>query len=212
MSRKWGDPELDRSQSALDQFHSALEVYDKERGGTATASEKQALWQAIMQKAVDTLRASYRPERITTLFVGESPPINGTFFYDGHNHLMVRYMREAIDSALPGEGDFLDGFRAHGWFLDDLVLTPVNHLDDRQHIAAHLEARDSLTQRIAQYRPRAIVILLKKVERIVRDAAAAAGSTAPIFAVPFPGNGQQRKFLADMRDVVSVLPKCETAR
>jgi hypothetical protein len=68
MSRKWGDPELDRSQSALDQFHSALEVYDKEPGGTATASEKQALWQAIMQKAVDTLRDSYCPERITTLF------------------------------------------------------------------------------------------------------------------------------------------------
>src|SRR6516162_7152522 len=100
MSRKWGDPELDRSQFALDQFHSALEVYDKERGGRATA-----FWQAKMQKAVDTLRDSYCPERITTLFVGESPPINGRFFYDGNNSLL-KFMRQAIEfeSALPGEG------------------------------------------------------------------------------------------------------------
>jgi hypothetical protein len=97
MSRKWGDPELDRSQFALDQFRSALEVYEKER---------QALWQAIMQEPVDTLRASYRPERITTLFVGESPPINGTFFYDGDNS-MVNYMQKAVESVLPGEGAFL---------------------------------------------------------------------------------------------------------
>src|SRR6516165_1358636 len=134
MSRKWGDPELDRSQFALDQFHSALEklteqiVKDKERGGTATAADvKLALWQAIMQEPVDTLRACYRPERITTLFVGESPPISGRFFYDGNNSLLT-YMSKAIESALPGEGNFLNRFRDNGWYLNDLVLTPVNQL------------------------------------------------------------------------------------
>jgi hypothetical protein len=32
MSRKWGDPELDRSQFALGQFHSALEKLTEEIG------------------------------------------------------------------------------------------------------------------------------------------------------------------------------------
>jgi hypothetical protein len=60
----------------------------------------------LTAEEVEALRASYRPERITTLFVGESAPINGTFSYDGDNS-MVRHMRQAVDSALPGEGDFL---------------------------------------------------------------------------------------------------------
>jgi hypothetical protein len=50
---------------------------------------------------VEVQRASYRPNRITTLFVGESARVNGTFFYDG-NSLMVRYMRRAVETVLPG--------------------------------------------------------------------------------------------------------------
>ena len=137
MSRKWGDPELDRSQFALGQFHSALK---KLRGGTATAADiRLARWQAIMQEPVETLRACYRPERIKTLFVGESPPINGRFFYDGNNPLLT-FMSEAIESALPGEGNFLNRFRENGWYLDDLVLTPVNHLKPAPRRAAWREA------------------------------------------------------------------------
>ncbi|WP_038976047.1 hypothetical protein [Bradyrhizobium japonicum] len=58
--------------------------------------------------ATEALRASFRPDEITTLFVGESAPINGTFFYDG-NSLMLRYMQRAVEAAIPDEGDFLHG-------------------------------------------------------------------------------------------------------
>src|SRR5229473_704723 len=44
-------------------------------------------------EAVEATRARFRPERITTLFVGESAP----------------------DS-----GDFFTRFKAYGWYLDDL--------------------------------------------------------------------------------------------
>jgi hypothetical protein len=141
-----------------------------------------------MQEPVDTLRALYRPERITTLFVGESAPINGTFFYDGKNP-MLTFMRQAVESALPGEGDFLNRFRESGWYLDDLVLTPVNHLKPAPRRAAWREARDGLASRIAEYKPLVIVVLLKGIEPIVREAAVAAGSTATIYKVPFPGMG-----------------------
>jgi hypothetical protein len=70
------------------------------------------------------------------------------------------------------------------------------------------EARDSLAIRIAEYQPLAIVVLLKKIEPIVRDAKKAAGSTATIYSVAFPGNGHQGKFLDQMRDIVPLLPKC----
>jgi tetratricopeptide (TPR) repeat protein len=204
MSRKWGGPELDRSQFALDQFHSALK---KLRGGTATAADiRLARWQAIMQEPVETLRACYRPERIKTLFVGESPPINGRFFYDGNNPLLT-FMSEAIESALPGEGNFLNRFRENGWYLDDLVLTPVNHLPDAERKAAWRDAQDNLAKRIAEYRPDAIVVLLKnkKFQRVVKDAVAEVVSTDNIHAVPFPGMGNLPKFRTAMLDIVESL-------
>jgi hypothetical protein len=44
---------------------------------------------------VEVRRERYRPERITTLFVGESAPASGAFFYYG-NSAMARYMQECM--------------------------------------------------------------------------------------------------------------------
>ena len=43
---------------------------------------------------VEVTRARYRPDRITTLFVGESAPASGAFFYHGDS-AMLRYMQQA---------------------------------------------------------------------------------------------------------------------
>jgi hypothetical protein len=67
-----------------------------------------------------------------TLFVGESAPDSGAFFYYG-NTALSRHMDAAMKAAgLVGNGDFLERFKAYGWYLDDLVLTPVNHLPKSQ--------------------------------------------------------------------------------
>ena len=80
---------------------------------------------------VEVTRAGFRPDRITTLFVGESAPASGAFFYHGDN-AMLRYMQRATEAALGVEsGKFFDRFKASGWFLDDLVLTPVNAPPER---------------------------------------------------------------------------------
>ena len=50
-------------------------------------------------EAVEATRTRFRPERITTLFVGESAPASGDFFYYG-NTAMLRYMREAVEDSL----------------------------------------------------------------------------------------------------------------
>jgi hypothetical protein len=78
-------------------------------------------------EAIEAVRARYRPNRITTLFVGESAPNSGAFFYCG-NTAMLRNMQRAVEAAIDGEGDFLERFKSYSWYLDDLVLTPVNQL------------------------------------------------------------------------------------
>jgi len=156
--------------------------------------------------SVEALRASYRPARITTLFVGESAPVNGTFFYDGNNS-MVRYMQRAVETAFPGTGDFLERFRDYGWYVDDLVLSPINHLKGAERRAAWHGAGDSLSTRIAQYQPLAIVSLLSGIKDIVADAAMKAGSLATFYSVPFPGMGNQTKFHNEMVRIVPLLPR-----
>jgi hypothetical protein len=74
---------------------------------------------------LENLRRRFRPERITTLFVGESPPQGGTFFYKGDS-LLYRQMKKALKEFWTDGSDFLERFKASGFFLDDLVLFPIN--------------------------------------------------------------------------------------
>jgi hypothetical protein len=64
-------------------------------------------------QAVEECRARYRPKKILTLFVGESAPAGGTFFYFG-NSGMARYMQQVFP---PQGGDFLEAFKERGWYL-----------------------------------------------------------------------------------------------
>jgi hypothetical protein len=159
-------------------------------------------------EAIEALRAAYRPKQIATLFVGESAPISGKFFYDGNN-TMVRYMQRATEAVIPGTGDFLDRFKSYGWYLDDLVLTPINNMLAKDRKAQWLAARESLKVRIARYRPLAIVSLLKERQfaSIVHGAAVDARSEALLCVVPFPGNGQQGRFHEAMLKLIPTLPK-----
>ena len=155
---------------------------------------------------VEAVRARYRPERIKTLFVGESAPYSGDFFYCG-NTAMLRYMRRAVELAFGETGNFLESFKAYGWYLDDLVLTPVNHLTKSQRKAKCLDAQKSLADRIVVYQPEAIVSLLIVIEPFVNAAAITAGNDAPRYAVPFPGMGQQVRFHAAMARIIPKLPR-----
>ncbi|MET3841003.1 hypothetical protein [Bradyrhizobium sp. OAE829] len=157
-------------------------------------------------EAVEATRARFRPATITTLFVGESAPVSGDFFYDGNN-AMLTHMKRVVEQALGVNDDFLRRFKAYGWYLDDLVLTPVNHLTKRDRDAQCLGAQASLAARIAEYKPLAIVSLMIGIKSIVDAAATAAGSDAQRFAVPFPGMGQQNRFKAAMARIILMLPR-----
>lgn len=151
---------------------------------------------------VEAIRKHYRPARIMTLFVGKSAPASGAFFYRG-NTAMLRNMRSAMGMASVESGDFLERFKAYGWYLDDLVLEPVNQLTKSERKAKWRAAQNSLAERIAEYQPLAIVSLLLGIKDIVK---AAAGSGAHFYAVPFPGMGQQSRFHAEMARIIPELP------
>jgi hypothetical protein len=149
-------------------------------------------------REVEIIRRSFRPQRITTLFVGESAPYGENFFYR-ENSQVYAHMKEAFG----GEKNFLEQFKAKGYFLDDLILQPVNQMDRRIRRQLRFENITSLAERISDYRPANVVILMMAIEPMVRDAVAKAGlSDCPVYATPFPGNGQQRRFRLRMKEII----------
>lgn len=155
---------------------------------------------------IEAIRAQYKPEWIVTLFVGESAPVSGDFFYKG-NTALTRHMQTAMEAAgLDCTGDFLATFKSLGWYLDDLVLDPINDLTSTLRKAHHRKWLDHLRQRIAEYRPKAVVSLLYAIRDVVEVAAARGAKDAQTYAVHFPGNGQQNAFRADMARILPELP------
>lgn len=72
--------------------------------------------------AAERRRRRYKPDDIRVLFIGESPPAGGTFFYYANSNLYDA-TRAAFEAALPAlrkESDFLDAFKRLGCYVEDL--------------------------------------------------------------------------------------------
>jgi hypothetical protein len=150
---------------------------------------------------LENVRKSYRPDRITTLFVGESAPHGGTFFYNQDSGLF-REIRKAFD----GKELFLEDFKRNGFYLDDLVLEPVNHLDPKNRISHCRKSISSFAKRLTNCKPEAIVILLCSIKPMVVRAMHEAGLPYQPFCTPYPGFGNQLRFRRAMAEIIPNLP------
>jgi hypothetical protein len=148
-------------------------------------------------------RARHRPQRITVLFVGESPPSNGGLFYCGDNDLL-HHMRSAVGGP-SNDGDFLKSFMGRGWYLDDLVSMPIDNLPRLEREKRCRDARADLAARIAEYRPSGIVSLLRRIRDDIEIAAIMANSKACRYVLPFAGYGHQGRFRDEMKRILPEL-------
>ena len=141
---------------------------------------------------------SYRPRHVTVLFVGESPPNKGTFFYKGNSRLYHAMKRAFGDSA-----SFLSEFKANGFFLDDLVIDPINQMEGPERSEHRKEGVPSLAQRMKRYQPSAVVALMCANKPMVVEAMRRAGlSHVPLHVTPFPTYGNQGRFRAKMAEIM----------
>jgi hypothetical protein len=158
----------------------------------------------------EALRLKYRPRKIRVLFVAESRPIGGTFFYAGNSHL-VRYTERAFRMAygVPAMtmADFLDGFKAEGCYLEDLCAEPVNQI--KKYALRRAEWARGVPHLLKQLEgasPLAIVPIHKGSERYVRQAAEQAGLLHLLkAAIPYPGMGNHPRYMAELSRVVQEL-------
>lgn len=142
----------------------------------------------------EALRTRYRPERIRVLFVGESPPAGGTFFYLGDS-ILYRAFREAFGNL----EDFLVEFQKQGFFLDDLVPFPVNKMLQHERKRTRRAHIGSLSNRLRHYRPEAVVTVMKAIQADVTESIERAGLSFSHHAVPFPRREHRTRFVSEIR-------------
>lgn len=153
------------------------------------------------------LRKTYRPKKVRVLFVGEAPPAGGTFFYAG-NSQVYRELKKALESHLGKPANFLSAFKERGYFLDDLMMEPMNPAGGRKRGKALAPEVQLLAERMAEYQPELVVSLLKRIRPYVADAMSKAGldPDKQHHVVSFPGNGQQGNFRGEMAELLKLLP------
>lgn len=154
----------------------------------------------------DAPREQFRPDRVTLLFVGESPPASGKFFYDGGP--MTRFTAKAFEAAQglkfspTDQKQFLTHFKQCGCFLDDICRSPINDLPVDERARRLAESVAGFARRLSKFDPKAIVVALQKIEIHVRIAAAQAKLRVPIHVVPFAGHGHQGEYINRLTKII----------
>jgi hypothetical protein len=139
-------------------------------------------------RARERLRRSYRPGRVRLLFVGESPPASGRFFYQADSGL-YRAIRRTFLSAFPDLKDahFLESFRKLDCYLVDLCRSPVDRLTRKQRRLAWAQSEPRLGTMIRRLNPDVIVTVVRSIRANVQRAQARARWQGAHLELPYPG-------------------------
>ena len=157
---------------------------------------------------MQNLRELYKPGRLNLLFVGESAPAGGTFFYYGNSKLF-HYTQTAFTNVLgcrwTSPEAFLEYFQSVGCYLDDLCSAPVNDLNPSARRIQHNQGIVPLGKRLTMWddRPHAVIIVGRSITKPVSKALTRAGwGDLPTSIVAFPANSHHLRY---MREVAAIL-------
>ena len=146
--------------------------------------------------------ARFRPARIDTLLVSEAPPsaLDRFFYFEDvttHDSLF-RHVVEGVLGEKPtrDKAPYLDEMRGRGWFLMHMSEDPFR---DRAVLPPLLP---DLIARCEELAPRRIVVIGAPLYDLVHPPLRAAGLPVVGVRLPYPGSGQQRRFLEGFRAVV----------
>ncbi len=151
-----------------------------------------------MHQPMENLRQSYKPDYIKILFIQETPPKAGDFFYLGNspfNPFTRRAFEAAYNLKFISLKAFLDYFKNRGCFVDHLTHEPISHFNSGRRNRVPKNNVLSLAMRIQIYQPDIIIACLKKIEPHVQEAVRISDIDCRFYSLPFPGNGNQNEYV-----------------
>lgn len=160
--------------------------------------------------AYENLRNQFKPDNVDVLFVGESRPQGGTFFYQS-NSALYRETKKAFDEFFREDIFTLNRFKDGECWLYDICEDPVNGLDDHERKKEiHLNI-PKLIKTIETLNPKTIIVCKKKfVELEIRNSSIMDNfyEGESIFFLPFPGQGNQRTYREGLVKALGVISFC----
>jgi hypothetical protein len=131
---------------------------------------------------------------VRLLFIGESPPASGRFFYRADSGL-YRAMRDAfraVDASI-SDDNFLAVFKEAGCYFVDLCSQPVDDLSPKPRRAICESNEVKLAGTIARLKPLTMATVVRSIESIAVRAAVRAGWSGEFLHLPYPGRWPHHK-------------------
>jgi hypothetical protein len=138
----------------------------------------------------------WRPAKVRLLLVDEAPPAaldRYFYFEDVTTHdALFRYVVEAVTGERPtrDKPPYLEALRQRGVFLIDLCPDPFRRRRDAMPAAV-----PDLLARVEELAPERVTLIGAEVYDTAYGALSRAGTPVADVRLPYPGNGQQRRFL-----------------
>ena len=155
------------------------------------------------QSRFESLRKRYKPNDISILFVGESYPQNGSFFYKGDS-VLYKLTKEAFDEHLGNDQFDLDYFMDQGCYLFDFCRS-LHHMTFKEKVNETAAGIPILAGFLDEYKPEFIICTDNKVFNAIIMANAEIGDLIPeskIFDLPTPFFGNHRYYKEALIEVL----------
>lgn len=158
------------------------------------------------------LRDRYRPTQTRLIFIAESPPSSGKYFYDPEGltaePLFRALMCDVLERQVASKTDGLKAFQEEGYLLLDATYVPVNKgLSNGERDQIVLAGYEGLTRELVALSPQKStpIILIKKnvcvllEAKLLHDGFIVRNNG---IVVPFPSRWQERRFREAIKQIL----------
>jgi hypothetical protein len=165
-------------------------------------------------------REKYNPKNrgipIRVLFIAESPPAGGGYFYfeetGVRNHLFRETMKalglwaeNRTMSAGVDKVPLLKEFQRAGYFLVDLSYTPVNKMQNRERTEVLVSNIPRLLNELEDLNPQRIVIVKATLFKLLFSRILETKFGPRLLnrgSIPFPSHGGQKRYRKEIRKLL----------
>ena len=150
---------------------------------------------------MEELRKDWNPKnvrvRIKVLFVGESPPKSGRFFYNRNSVLYYATFCAFSRVFRITEPEFLEFFQKSGCYLYDVLKVPRQKITDVDKSTLN-QAKEDLKNFIRNTRPDVVIVIHKtRVYKRIKEVLSQLkkeGIIKSFYSLPFPTTGRPKGY------------------
>jgi hypothetical protein len=148
------------------------------------------------------MRRKYIPEEIRLIFILESPPASGKYFYDTDGEVsepLFKAMMRLLELSPSTKKEGLIRFAEFGFLIVDSIYKPVNQLSGRERDEAILSNLSNLIKDLLTFGSRSnlrLFLVKSNICRLLESPLIEDGFKIVNYqkCAPFPSNGHQNCF------------------